>query len=86
MITNAELETLGINGNAYWESRIQIEANDKVDPINRQGVKDAYLTAMGQLDTIISFGTPTNAQIITAVKQEAQILKNILLYLKGEIQ
>jgi hypothetical protein len=86
VLNNAELESFNINGNAYWDSRIQNEANDKADPVNRQGVKDAYLTAMAQLDVIIAFNTPTNAQLITGVKQLAQIQKNILLYLKSEIQ
>lgn len=85
MLNNAELEALGINGNDYWQRLSQNEAIDKADPINRRGVKDAYIAAMGQLDVILSFTSPTNAQLIIAVKQEAQILKNLLLYLKAEI-
>lgn len=85
-LLNSELEALGIDGNAYWAQNIQNEAIDKADPINRQGVKAAYTQAMGQLDTILSFGSPTLAQVTAAVTQEAQILKNILLYLKSELQ
>jgi len=45
-------------------------------------VKEMYLTALDQLDTIINFSDPTNAQVVSAVKTEAMILKKLMKYIK----
>ena len=86
---NAELELLGMNEyemHSYWQNKSQQDALSKTDPINRGNIKASYIAAMGQLEVILGFTSPTNAQVVTAIKQEAQILKNILLYLKSDIE
>ena len=41
-----------------------------------------YVKDMTDLNTIINAATPTNAQVIWAVQREAQILRDVLFFLK----
>lgn len=52
---------------------------------NKQVIKDAYLNAITILKNIQSVTSPTNAQVIAAVKAEADILEKLLKFLKSQI-
>ena len=86
---NSELEALGLQGDeirSYWQNKTVQEALNKADSTNRAGIKTVYATAISQLNAILSLSNPTLAQVTSAVKQEAQILKYLLLYLKSDLE
>ncbi len=53
-------------------------------PIARQNIIDAYNAAITDLETIQNTATPTNAQVIWAIKREAQILEYLLKLIRLE--
>ena len=60
----------------------------KVTPavdLNKKAVKDAYLQAITDLETIQTTANPTNAQVIWAVKKEAEIMEKLLKFVKSQI-
>lgn len=52
--------------------------------VNKQGIKDAYLNAITTLENIKAVTSPTNAQVIAAVKAEADILEKLLKFMKSQ--
>ena len=86
---NSELEALGLKEpelSEYWRNKTIQEAINKADGTNRAGIKTVYATAISQLNSILALSNPTLAQVTSAVKQEAQILKYLLLYLKSDLE
>ena len=64
------------------EEKAVVDAPEIEKELSITDIKEAYLTALTTLDTIINFDNPTNAQVISAVKSEAQILKKLLKFIR----
>ena len=64
------------------EEKAVVDAPEIEKSLSITDIKEAYLTALTTLDTIINFDNPTNAQVISAVKSEAQILKKLLKFIR----
>jgi len=53
--------------------------------INKQVIRDAYVDAITVLEQIQNTASPTNAQVIAAIKKEAEILEKLLKFIKRQM-
>lgn len=51
-------------------------------PIEYQSIKDVYLQAISDLQAIQNVASPTNAQVVWAIKREAEIMETLLKFIK----
>jgi len=68
MLNNAELEELGIDGNAYMQNKTVQEALNKADSTNRAAIRTAYNQAITDLQSIQGAALTTEASQIQAIK------------------
>ena len=51
--------------------------------INKEALKTAYESAITSLTQIQTTTNPTNAQVVAAIKKEAEILEKLLRFIKN---
>ena len=64
------------------EEKAVVDAPEIEKSLSITDIKEAYLTALDNLDNIINAENPTNAQVIAAIKTEARILKKMLKFIR----
>ena len=64
------------------EEKAVVDAPDIEREQSITDIKEAYLEALNNLDSIINAEDPTNAQVIYAIKTEATILKKLLKFIR----
>jgi hypothetical protein len=53
--------------------------------LDKKALRDGYIQAITDLTTIKNYTNPTNAQVIAAVKKEAEILEKLLKVIKNMV-
>ena len=64
------------------EEKAEVDAPEIERQLSITEIREQYLTALANLDTIIDTENPTSAQVIAAVKTEASIIKKLLKFIR----